>query len=169
VVFTVRVSFATALRRRTLLTGAAAAAGASALTLAGCGLIRRDEVAVDPVGPDRALLESVAADARALANAYGAAIAMLSDSAAPLSAVREDHVAHARALAELLAPRASVAPTPSVPIEQTGEPPTMAVLLERERAAVARAADACLRARSDHAPLLGSIAAARRCHTEVLA
>jgi len=152
---------------------AAAGAGAVSLigyALSGCGLFgdRTDP----PPAPDPLL--PLLAEARELLGRYDAAMAANPDLAARLSPVREAHLAHATALARLIGapePSATASATtepstePSAPADETQ---TLAALRTAEQAAVRRAAQACLSAPAARAALLGSIAAGRATHVEVL-
>lgn len=84
---------------------------------------------------------------------------------ARLPAIRDNHRAHAQALAAVMRPAppspsaAPPSPLPSAPPEQ---------LRETEQKAWQKALDACVAAPAERSTLLGEIAAARAAHVEVL-
>ena len=182
-VFTVRVQ--TASRRSLIIAAGGLAAGA----LAGCQL--GDPPPQWHPAPDR-LLPLLAATI-ALVERYDAAIKAVPSLAERLAPLRDDHKAHVVALAREIglderAPLTGVtippAPTPSLsspgpsrapssPTPSTFTPPSdpaaaLAVLAADEKSAQAAAEAACLVAPSYRAALLGSIAACRASHREVL-
>jgi hypothetical protein len=139
-----------------------AGAGAVAAGLAGCAVLGGDEgtVVPDPLAP-------LLVGAVALARSYDEAIAAVPALADQLTPVRDAHRAHAKALADAIG--ATVPPAPLGP----GEPPAsrsaaLSALRRLERDARDEAVAACLAAGVRTAPLLGSIAAARASHLEVL-
>jgi hypothetical protein len=84
-----------------------------------------------------------------------------------LTAVRDDHRAHATALAEATGrsvPKATAAPA-EIPADRTA---ALALLTSAEKSARDEAVTACLSASARLTPLLASIAAARASHLEVL-
>ncbi len=116
-------------------------------------------------------------DTLALAARYDATMAAHPELSARLAALSDAHRAHIEALArELALPDAAafggiagLAPTRGTsPVPQ--DPATaVAALLTAEKAAADRATQVCLTVPSWRAPLLGSIAACRASHLEVLA
>lgn len=154
-------------RRRLLGTATALAAGATVVGgLGGCGLLDRDK----PDPPDS--LDPLLAATVALAARYDAAIANQPQLAERLTSLRDAHRAHAKALAQLIGrPASSLSPSP--PATTTAPTPAdaaaaVAELRKAERSGQEAAADACLAAHPDRTALLGSIAAARASHLEVL-
>ena len=124
-----------------------------------------------PPGPDP--LEPLRAQAQALADQYAAAIDAAPDLAARLQPLRDAHLAHVAELNNLIGtppPSAPPSGPPSAP--PTGVPGDPAALLAALRAAEEAgqrdAAAACLAAPAHRAALLGSIAACRATHLEVL-
>jgi hypothetical protein len=156
-VFTVRVRLASGKpTRRAVL--ASAAAGLTAAGLAGCDL---GKPGPEPTPTPDALLAFLATTV-ALAGTYDAAIDALPALSARLTALRDDHRAHVLALAkEIGIAGPSAAPSPAAS-------PTPESLVAAERAAQQEAEKACLEGPSYRAALLGSIAACRASHLEVL-
>jgi hypothetical protein len=150
----------------------AAAVGAVALyPIAGCGLFGDGEENAQPPAPDP--LAPLLAEALALAGQHEAAIAALPDLADRLTPVAQAHREHAAALAKVTnvpAPSATASPDPSA----AGSPPaadaksTLAALRAAEQKGQKAAAKACQAAPGERAALLGSIAAARASHLEVI-
>ncbi|MEV6524194.1 hypothetical protein AB0M43_19770 [Longispora sp. NPDC051575] len=143
-------------RRQALgtLVGLAAAVG-----LAGCGLF--DKQAGPP--PPNPLAGHLDATVR-LAGLYEEAFAATPELADRLGAIRDDHWAHAEAVAAAIRkpkPSRSVAPSGSAPLGRAG-------LLEEEKQAAKAAYDAVLTIPGAYAALLGSIAACRATHVEVM-
>ncbi|WP_412539854.1 twin-arginine translocation signal domain-containing protein [Longispora sp. K20-0274] len=143
-------------RRQALgtLVGLAAAGG-----LAGCGLF--DKKAGPP--PPNPLAEHLAATVR-LAGVYEAAFAAAPDLTGKYGAIRDDHWAHADALAAATrkpAPSRTPAPTAEAALGRAG-------LLEEEKKAATAAYEAALTIPGAYAALLGSIAACRATHVEVM-
>jgi hypothetical protein len=186
-VFTVRVQ--TASRRALII----AAGGVAASALTGCQL--GDPPPQWHPAPDR-LLPLLAATI-ALVDRYDATIKAIPSLADRLTPLRDDHKAHVVALAREIgldeqAPLAGVtippAPTPSfsglpstgpssplpaTPSSSAFTPPSspgeaLGVLAGDEKSAQTAAEAACLVAPSYRAALLGSIAACRASHREVL-
>ncbi len=88
--------------------------------------------------------------------------------AARLTSLRDNHRAHATALARLLIlPSAGPTPPPSADVPAEGNA-VFAALLAAEKTAAKEAADAALTAPGWIAGLIGSIAACRATHVEVL-
>jgi hypothetical protein len=103
----------------------------------------------------------------ALLARYEAVIAAQPDLADRLGPLRDDHRAHVQALARELG-----FPSPAPAASGATQPPAdggVAALQAAEKEAAAAAYTACLTAPSYHAALLGSIAACRSSHVEVLA
>ncbi|WFE27406.1 hypothetical protein O7623_29990 [Solwaraspora sp. WMMD791] len=178
--------------RRDLLRGAAGAMFAAVTPAAatGCGLFDRTpepEPALDP-------LAGLLAATVELADEYAAAAARVADLDALLTPIATTHRAHAAELArvtgiELATPTSpadptATAPGPAASGSATGAPGSMgpggtgtpapdraavvAALRTAEESARDAAVAACLAATADRAALLGTIAAARACHLEVL-
>lgn len=180
--------------RRDLLRGAAGAmfAAATPAALTGCGLFDRTpepEPAPDP-------LAGLLAATVELADEYAAAAASVADLDALLTPIATTHRAHAAELArvtgtELATPTSPADPTATaqgpaasgsatvgpgsatVGPGGTGTPApdratVVAALRTAEESARDAAVAACLAATADRAALLGTIAAARACHLEVL-
>jgi hypothetical protein len=152
--------------RRGLLRGFAAAAGAASLSLAaGCDLFGG---APDPSQALPNSLDSFLKDTVALGDDYDAAIGRVPALAPILTAPRDAHRAHAKALAQAISapsPRPLTSPT----VTGSAEPATViAALVVAETKGRDAAREACLSTSNRLAPLLGSIAAARACHLEVL-
>jgi hypothetical protein len=160
---------ATATRRGVLRAGAAtAAAAALGAALTGCDLSGGPETppAPDPLAP-------LLAGALELVNRYDSAMAAHPELAARLAPVRANHLEHATALARLTgAPSPLASGTPSPAPTPTGRPVdakrTLAALRAAEQTAQRAAVQACLAAPAARAALVGSIAAARATHPEVL-
>jgi hypothetical protein len=153
--------------RRAFLRGVAGVVGTAAAgaVLAGC-----DPFGGSPSGQNTdqptALLDFMA-NTSALADRYDATISAVPSLPGTLGQIRDAHRAHAKALATALgvdAPR-SGAPATRPP---TDGPAAMAALAAAEKTARDDAVAACLAAAARYAPLLGSIAAARATHLEVL-
>lgn len=150
--------------RRGLLRGALAIAGLAGVgAVAGCDLISgvtgEDDVEVSPE-----LAELLTATV-ALGDAYDGAIARAPSLTDRLTPMRDAHRAHAEALAQALArpaPTAGTADGPSDP------PAVLAALVQAEIEGLEAARTACLTAPARLAKLIGSMAAARACHLEVL-
>ncbi|WJK39934.1 hypothetical protein O7608_26420 [Solwaraspora sp. WMMA2056] len=173
--------------RRDLLRGAAGAmfAAATPAAVTGCGLFDRTpepEPAPDP-------LAGLLAATVELADEYAAAAASVADLDALLTPIATTHRAHAAELArvtgtELATPTSPADPTATaqgpvasggatVSPDGTGTPApdratVVAALRTAEESARDAAVAACLAATADRAALLGTIAAARACHLEVL-
>ena len=153
------------LSRRGLLRAAGAVgAAAAAGSLAGCDLFAGETGPTEQQQPPAiiTLLSSTAS----LADLYAAAIVAVPALSAVATPIRDDHRAHVKALAQTLG-----APTPR-PGAATTIPPdrdrAIAALKTAEKAARDDAITECLAAPVRFAPLLGSIAAARATHLEVL-
>ncbi|MEU4568512.1 hypothetical protein [Micromonospora sp. NPDC023956] len=150
-------------RRKVLRTGALLALGGATASAAGCGLLDRDG---PPPPPDP--LTPLVDGALALAARYQAAIDADPALAGRLTPIAEAHRAHATELAAAIGvalPSAS----PSAPAgAPTGTAAVLADLRAAEDRARAEAATFCAEAPADRAALVGSIAAARATHVEVL-
>ncbi|MFC7550201.1 hypothetical protein [Plantactinospora sp. GCM10030261] len=154
--------------RRRVLRGAALLAltvGAGSAT--GCGLLD-DDPAPEPT-PDALL--PLLAEALDLAGRHETAAAAFGALAARLGPIAETHRAHADELARLTGTPPpsggpSGTPTPAPPAGSAAA--ALADLRAAEQRARSTAAEACLAAPADRAALVGSIAAARACHAEVL-
>lgn len=117
---------------------------------------------------DAAALRQVAGEALDLANRYDAAISQNSDQAAKLTPIRDAHREHAAAIGRSLdASVAAAAPT-ATGSAASGSGSGLKALAAAEKAAAERAVAACVAAASHYAPLLGTVAAARASHAEVL-
>jgi hypothetical protein len=143
--------------RRTALAGMLAAG----LATTGCDLLAGDQ----PPHPLRRLLT----DARALGDLYRRTIAGHAGLAERLDPLRKDHQVHVRTLAKLIGPQASASPSgaapPAVPDD---EPAAMDALRKAEQDAAGHAVKLCLKTSREYAGLVGSIAACRTVHLEVL-
>jgi hypothetical protein len=129
---------------------------------AGCDLFGGEDGPTD-VSPE---LEGLLASTVALGDAYDAAIARIPSLADRLGGPRDAHRAHARALAQALG---KPEPQPgNGSVEGTDEASVLAALRERESQEMNAAHAACLGGSARLASLLGTIAAARACHSEVL-
>lgn len=137
------------------------------MTLSGCGLL-----AGDPPPPHPLL--GTLRDIRALLGRYEAVIAAQPTLAGRLGPLRDNHRAHLTTVAKLIGPTASEAPTPASPSPTgsasapTDEAAAVRELQEAERTGEEVAGRACLAAAPEYAGLLGSIAACRASHREVL-
>lgn len=151
--------------RRGLFRGVIAVTGlASVGSLAGCDLFggSSDE---DQLSPELATLLTQTV---ALGDAYDAAIARVPSLADRLTPGRDAHRAHAQALAQALAQPVPTGVVAAVEPSADTEPAVIAQLVEAEARGLEEARAACLNAPNRLAPLIGSIAAARACHVEVL-
>ncbi|MEV1289987.1 hypothetical protein [Micromonospora sp. NPDC049679] len=153
-------------RRGVLRLAAGATLGVPAAALTGCGLFDRGEK--PPPAPDP--LAPLLASAWELAARHDAAAAAHPDLSARLTPLAEAHRAHAAELARIT----GTTPPTTTPSGGTrsAEPgdakTTLAGLRSAEREGQAAAAEACRTAPGARAALLGSIAAARATHVEVL-
>jgi hypothetical protein len=145
--------------------GVLGVAGAAALT--GCDVLGSGQATKPPL-PNP--LTSFLRDTVALANLYDAAIKHTPVLSPILTPPRDNHRAHAQALAkalELPAPNASAGPSPTA--APTGDrAAVLATLVAAETAGHDAAVQACVATTARLAPLVGSIAAARASHLEVL-
>ena len=145
--------------------------GAVALyPMTGCGLFGGEEEEAPPPAPDP--LAPLLAEALSLAGQHEAAIAAFPVLAERLAPVAAAHREHAAALTEVIKPppSASASPTPSASAEAPGgdAKSTLAALRSAEQAGQKSAAQACQAAPAERAALVGSIAAARATHLEVV-
>ncbi len=156
--------------RRTVL-GAALGALLGAAALTGCDKAGPAQVrkVADPLNP-------LHRDTAALLAKYDATIAALPELAARLTPLRDAHREHLRALAREIgpnldgpAPAASGPVTASAPADAPADTAAaLAALRDAEKVGAAAARAACLAGPSYRAALLGSIAAARASHDQVL-
>ncbi|MDZ5442620.1 hypothetical protein U2F26_07735 [Micromonospora sp. 4G57] len=147
-----------------LRAGALVVVGGAAVPLTGCDLFDRGDDKPPPPDP----LEPLAAEAAELAARHRAAIAADPALADRLTPIADAHQAHADELRRVIGrPLPSGAPsgTPSGDADPADPLPG---LREAERAGRDNAAKACATAPAERAALLGSIAAARATHLEVL-
>ncbi|MDR7273385.1 twin-arginine translocation signal domain-containing protein [Catenuloplanes atrovinosus] len=160
------------LTRRRVLAGSATLAGA-AVASGACSLFGDGDPPVPPPPPPPDALEPLLAETRALAALYQAALTAHPNLADRLTPPLEAHTAHAAALTEIMSPTPS-APASTVasaaPTAATTSPAqeTLAALRAAEQTGRETAATACATAPPERAALLGSIAAARATHAEVL-
>jgi hypothetical protein len=155
--------------RRSLLRGllgiaGAGLAGAAATgALAGCDLIPHGaEGGAEPHALDGLLVATVA-----LGDRYDATVSTVSALAPTLVPLRDAHRAHAVALASALGrevPRAPADAAP-VPADRVAAVAALAILEKKGRD---EAVAACLASQPRLAALLGSVAAARASHLEIL-
>ena len=157
-----RMSGRTGADRRTFLRGLLGLAGVAAGgALAGCDVLRGGEP------PESHEFDALLAGTVALAARYEATLAAHADLAPTITPVRDAHRAHGAALAQAMG---QPAPGPGVGAEQ---PPAdragaLAALATAEKAARDQAVAACMSAGPRGAALIGTIAAARASHLEVL-
>ncbi|WP_051799683.1 hypothetical protein [Catenuloplanes japonicus] len=156
--------------RRRILAGAVALAGATA-ALAGCSPDDQETPPPPPPPPDA--LEPLLAETRALLDLYQAAYAAQPSLASRLTPMLEAHTAHLAELTKVMTPPPSPVTAGSVPVPPSGSPTTaasvtLAELRAAEQTGQKSAATACATAPATRAALLGSIAAARATHAEVL-
>ena len=155
--------------RRTFLRGAAAMAGvslagaATASALTGCDVFSKGTgAATEPHG-----LEGLLGATVALGDQYDLTMSAVPALAPAITPVRDAHRAHAQALADAIGvPVPAASPPPGqVPADRPG---ALAQLTSAEKAGRDAAVAACVEATPRLAGLLGSIAAARASHLEVL-
>jgi hypothetical protein len=155
-----------AISRRNVLRGflAAAGAGATVAVLASCDLLPATHLPTPEVPTE---LAAFLAGIVALGDRYDATITAVPALSQTLTPIRDAHRAHATALAQALQVTvpAATAPPPAPP---TSRNPALAALAAAEKAGRDQAATICLAADARYAALLGSIAAARATHVEVL-
>jgi hypothetical protein len=151
-------------RRAVLHAGALVAVTAALAPLTGCDLFDRDP---DPPEPDP--LAPLITGALDLAGQHEAAIAGFPELADRLSPIAAAHRAHAAELARVTGvtlPSGTPAPAATTPAADA--PGTLAGLRTAEQQAQDAATQACLAAPTKRAALVGSIAAARATHVEIL-
>jgi hypothetical protein len=151
--------------RRGLLRAAAAAAGlVGVATSAGCDLFGGSGGgASQPPAALTQLLDQTVA----LGDAYDGAITRVPSLASRLTGPRDAHRAHAKALAEALG-KPAPATGGAAPGGSTDPTAVLGSLREQETSGVNAARQACLTGPDRFASLVGTIAAARACHLEVL-
>jgi hypothetical protein len=153
--------------RRAVLTGLAGAG--TALALGGCWP-KKDGPAARPTPHP---LTPVVAGTVGLIDRYQAALAAHSDLGTRLQPLLDEHRKHLDALREAMgtpSPSASATASASASASVAPDPAgALAALHAAEQSGQTEAAAACLAAAADYAPLLGSIAACRATHVEVLA
>jgi hypothetical protein len=153
-----------------VLAGATGLAGTG--VLAGC----TDDSGKPAPSPSPDPLAPALRGAQALVELYAATSAAQPSLAAQLDPLLAEHRAHVAALRDAMGlptapPSASAgAPTASASGVTVPDDPAAArsAVADAERAAQAAAVKDCLASRPEHAGLLGSIAASRACHLEVL-
>ncbi len=151
--------------RRGVLTGLAGTA--TGLALAGCWPATKPAAQHSPHP-----LTPVLAGTTALAERYRATVTAYPDLAARLTPLLADHEAHIEALHKAIGtPDASASASPGASVVASPAPDpagALAALRKAEQTGQADAVTACLTAASDYAGLIGSIAACRATHLEVL-
>lgn len=149
--------------RRAFLRGFAGFAGAGAVaSLAGCDLFGGSS----PPDPEPHALAGFLAATVALGGLYDGTLKAVDALPATVGAIRDAHRAHAKAIAEAIGePTPPAAASASAPTDRTA---AIAALIAAEKTASADAVTECLAASPRFAALLGSIAAARATHLEVL-
>lgn len=151
----------------------AGAGGLGSAGLAGCTLDRSGGPAASP-SPDP--LAPVLTGTESLVDLYAATVAAQPTLADRLNPLLAEHRAHADALRVamgLATPSGSASAARATPSRSGVQVPddaaaALAAVVGAERAAQASAVKDCLASRPEHAGLLGSIAASRACHLEVL-
>jgi hypothetical protein len=129
----------------------------------GCGLFGPDDPGPPPPDPLLGFLN----DTNALLARYDAALAKLPALGPAIATVRDNHRAHATILAQAInGPTPAASTTAAAPAGDRGA--VLAGLVEAETKARDAAVEACLGTNPRLAPLIGSIAAARAAHLEVL-
>jgi hypothetical protein len=149
-----------ALSRRAVLS---AAGGSALLLVAGCDVLRGAVTAESSPDP----LEPLLAGTLALLDRYDAALSAAPDLAERLGPIRDDHRAHADALAHLTGASPSRV-APSAAPSTTPDGADLSSLRDAETTGHTDAVNACLAAPADRAGLLGSIAACRATHVQAL-
>jgi hypothetical protein len=150
--------------RRGFLRALLGVTGAAGIGLTGgCGLLGGSDPGPPPPDP----LLGFLVDTNVLVGLYDAALARVPSLGPAIATVRNNHRAHATVLA-----KAINGPTPGPTGGPSGAPQdratVLAALVEAETKAHDAAIEACLGATARLAPLVGSIAAARATHLEVL-
>jgi hypothetical protein len=113
-------------------------------------------------------LEGLLRETIALADAYDAGIAAVPELATVLKGPRDAHREHAKALAQAISvptPKPATSPTHRIGGDSAA---VLASLVTAEAEGRDAARQACLSTSARLAPLVGSIAAARACHLEIL-
>jgi hypothetical protein len=153
--------------RRGFLRGVAGVLGTAAAgaVLAGCDIFGGSPSTADSDQPSP-LLDFMGATS-ALADRYDATIDAVPTLAGTLGPVRDAHRAHVKALATALGTSAPQSAPPATRPPTDG-PSAMAALASAEKSARDDAIAACLATTPRFAPLVGSIAAARATHLEVV-
>ncbi|MEU5939206.1 hypothetical protein ABZ807_08430 [Micromonospora sp. NPDC047548] len=147
-----------------LRAGALLTAGGTTLPLTGCDLFDRAEP-TPPPDP----LEPLAGESRELAARHRAAVAADPGLADRLTPIADAHAAHAEEIQRLIGrPAPSGSPAPSATGPAADRDGLLAGLREAEQRGRESAAKACVAAPGERAAVLGSIAAARVTHVEVL-
>lgn len=151
--------------RRALFRGVVAVTGLAGVgSLAGCDLFSGSSDK-DIVPPE---ITALLAQTAALADAYDAAMARVPALAPRLTPGRDAHRAHVQALAAALDQPVPTSGTGTAQPPADDERSVIAYLIDAETTGLADARNVCLSAPGRLAPLIGSIAAARACHLEVL-
>lgn len=153
-----------AISRRRLLRGVLAVAGLASIgSVAGCDLFGGSTGTDDGELPPE--LADLLAQTVALGDAYDGAITRAPSLADRLTPARDAHRTHAQALADAL-----LQPPPAANTADGATDPSavLAELIDAETRGLEAARAACLTAPPRLAGLIGSIAAARACHLEVL-
>jgi hypothetical protein len=149
------------LRRALGLAGAGVVGTGTLASLTGCDFGGES----DPDAPPAALT-GLLSDTAALADRYDAAISSVATLATLLTPMRDAHRAHVKALAEAIgAPVPAAAKASEAPVDRDR---ALGALLTAEKAARDDAVNECVASPPRFAALLGSIAAARASHMEVL-
>jgi hypothetical protein len=156
---------APATTRRAFLRGVAGLAVAGA-TLAGCDLFGGGGDGTPDAEQPKQVLDFLTST-NGLADRYDATITAVPALATTLTPIRDAHRAHVKALATALGTTAPAAGAPATRPPTDG-PSAMAALVAAEKAGRDDAVAVCLAAAPRYAPLLGSIAAARATHLEVM-
>jgi hypothetical protein len=152
-------------RRNVLRAGALLALVGGAVPLTGCDLFDRGD---DP-GPVSDPLEPLAAESLDLAARHRAAVAADPGLADRLTPIADAHAAHAAELGRVIGrPPSSGSPAATSTAQAGDQAAVLAALREAEQRGRETAAKACAEAPAERAALVGSIAAARATHLEVL-
>ncbi|GHC89135.1 hypothetical protein [Streptomyces flavofungini] len=152
-------------RRRSLLTGAAAAAGTT--LLAGCSGAGGSDGDGRPSADDR-LRTRAARDSAGLLRQYDAVLAAHAPLAARLRPLRAEVVRHEKAFAPAPEPSASRSPSPAPVSVPDGEKDALRFLAAAERELADRRDKQLLDAPAELARLLASVAAAGAAHAYLL-
>jgi hypothetical protein len=160
-VFTVAVVIRGGHTRRRVLAGAVGTAAVTAA--AGCGLFDDNE---KPKPPDA--LQPLLTEAQTLAATFDAAALAQPSLAKRLTPLAADHRAHVAALAQVIGTTPPSAGPSSAPASASDATALVKQLRSAVQTASKNAAAACGTAAADRAALVGSIAACRATHAEVL-